>query len=113
MRHALVEEFQVPVQWIETNSRNTWENAVFSQAILKEAGISRIYLITQAWHMPRAQLVFESVGLDVIPAPTGFLHGGGDAPLIMHFLPSSNALQTNYIVSHELLGIIWYHLRYL
>ena len=113
IRHVLTKEFQVPVRWIEANSRNSWENAVMSQAILKKSGIKRIYLVTQAWHAPRAQMVFNSVGLEVIPAPTGFLHGDGDAPLILDFLPNSRALLTNYYLSHELMGIIWYRLRYL
>lgn len=112
MRQVLTEEYQVPVQWLEAYSRNSWENAEFSQVILKEAGIKRIYLVTQAWHMPRARMAFEAVGLEVIPAPTGFLHGDGDAPLILDFLPSSNALLTNYYLSHELMGIVWYKLRY-
>jgi len=112
MRQILAQEYQVPVRWIEANSRNSWENAAFSQAILKEAGIKRIYLVTQAWHMPRARMAFETVGLEVIPAPTGFLHGDGDAPLILDFLPSSGALLTNYNLSHELMGIVWYRLRY-
>ena len=114
IQHILAEEYQLPAQWLEVNSRNSWENAVLSQAILKEAGIKRIYLVTQAWHMPRAQMVFEAVGLEVIPAPTGFLHGHGDSgiPLILDFLPASDALQANYKFAHELMGIVWYRLRY-
>jgi uncharacterized SAM-binding protein YcdF (DUF218 family) len=113
MQKVLTEEYQVPVQWIEKYSRNSWENAKYSQVILKEVGIKRIYLVTQAWHMPRARMAFEAVGLEIIPAPTGFLHGDGDAPLILDFLPSSRALLTNFYVAHELIGIVWYKLRYL
>jgi uncharacterized SAM-binding protein YcdF (DUF218 family) len=113
MRQILTEEFQIPVRWIETTSRNSWENAAFSQTILKTAGIERIYLVTQAWHMPRARMAFEAVGLEVLPAPTGFLHGDGDTPLILDFLPSSMALLTNYYIAHELIGNVWYRLRYL
>ena len=115
IQQVLTEEFRVPVQWFEAYSRNSWENAEFSQVILKEEGIKRIYLVTQAWHMSRARMAFEAVGLEVIPAPTGFLHSDGDdgAPFILNFLPSSRALLTNYYISHELMGIIWYRLRYL
>jgi uncharacterized SAM-binding protein YcdF (DUF218 family) len=113
IQQVLTEELQIPVTWIETNSRNSWENASFSQAILKETGITRIYLVTQAWHMPRARMAFEAVGLEVIPAPTGFSSRNGDAPLILDFLPSADALMTNYYVAHEWLGILWYQLRYL
>ena len=111
IRQVLTEEFQVPVQWIERYSRNSWQNAEYSQVILKEAGIKRIYLVTQAWHMPRARIAFEAVGLEVIPAPTGFVRN--DMPLILKFLPSSQALMTNYLVAHELMGTVWYQLRYL
>jgi len=113
IQQILTEEYQVPVQWIEVNSRNSWENAAFSQVILKAAGIERVYLITQAWHMPRAKMAFESVGLEVIPAPTGFLHGEDDTPFVFGFLPSSDALRTNYYLTHELIGIVWYKIRYL
>ena len=113
IRTILTQEFQTPVRWVETYSRNSWENAQFSQVILKEASVKRIYLVTQAWHMPRAKLAFESAGLNVIPAPTGFIHGDGETPLILEFLPSSGALLTNYHVAHELMGILWYRLRYL
>jgi uncharacterized SAM-binding protein YcdF (DUF218 family) len=113
IQQILTKEFQVPVRWIETGSRNSWENAAFSQPLLKDAGINRIYLVTQAWHMPRARMVFEAVGLQVLPAPTGFLHDDGDAPLLLDFLPNSDALMTNYYIAHELIGIVWYRLRYL
>ena len=113
MQQILTQEYQVPVKWIEIHSRNSWENAALSRVILKEAGINRIYLVTQAWHMPRARLAFEAVGLEVIPAPTGFVGGESDAPLILDFLPSAAALMTNYYVAHELMGLVWYKLRYL
>ena len=112
IQQILIKEYQVPVQWIETNSRNSWENAQLTQAQLSEAGINRIYLVTQAWHMPRAKMAFEAVGLEVIPAPTGFLSGESDAPLILDFLPSASAIMTNYFVVHELMGTAWYKLRY-
>ena len=40
MADSLVHDFQVPVQWIETASRDTWENAHLSAAILREQGIT-------------------------------------------------------------------------
>lgn len=112
MRQTLVEDFNVPVHWMETNSRTTWENAVFSKPILEQANINRIYLVTTAMHMPRARMVFEAAGLNVIPAPTDFIGDGGDVPVFINFLPSSDALQNNYFFMHELLGILWYKLRY-
>ncbi|MCG6885673.1 MAG: YdcF family protein [Proteobacteria bacterium] len=112
MRDTLQKDYGVPVRWVESESRNTWENARLSAAILKPAGVQRIYLVTTAFHMPRARMAFEANGLEVIPAPTGFMGQRGDAPLLMEFLPSIEALRNNYFVLHELLGIAWYKLRY-
>ncbi len=114
MQDILTQEYQLPVQWLETKSRNSWENASFTHEILNEAGITRIYLVTQAFHIPRAKMAFEAVGLEVIPAPTGFLSGDGDgeAPLVLEFLPNVAAIKTNYYVAHELMGMVWYRLRY-
>ena len=112
MQQALVEDFHVPVRWLETNSRTTWENAVLSKPILDQANIKSIYLVTTAMHMPRAKMVFEAAGLRVVPAPTDFVGLKEDIYNISDFLPSAKALHYNYYFMHEVLGIIWYKLRY-
>ncbi|MEO8409064.1 MAG: YdcF family protein, partial [Propionivibrio sp.] len=66
----LEKEFAVPVRWRETRSRDTAENAIFSAQILQAAGIRRVVLVTQAFHMPRARRLFAAAGFDVVPAPT-------------------------------------------
>lgn len=114
MRDVLLQDYRVPVRWVESESRNTWENARRSAAILKPEGVKRIFLVTTAFHMPRAKMAFEANGLEVIPAPSGFFNKGnpGDTPLIMKLLPSIWALNANYFVLHEVVGILWYKLRY-
>ncbi len=112
MRDALLQDYRIPVRWVESESRNTWENASRSAAMLKPAGVKRIFLVTSAFHMPRARMAFEENGLEVIPAPTGFMGQGGDEPLVMDILPGMWALRTNYYVLHEVVGILWYKLRY-
>lgn len=47
------------------------ENARFSAAILAPLGVTRILLVTDAFHMPRARRAFAIAGLDPIAAPTG------------------------------------------
>lgn len=59
--------------WLESRSRNTYENAVYSREMLDEAGVGDILLVTSAMHMPRSLALFEAQGLDVTPAPTDFL----------------------------------------
>ena len=63
MRDVLEQEFHVPVQWLETSSRVTGENAALSMAMLAKSGITSVALVTDAVHMPRAKLEFERVGL--------------------------------------------------
>ncbi|MEA3349500.1 MAG: YdcF family protein [Chloroflexota bacterium] len=58
--------------WQESESRNTYENAVNSRAYLDKRGIDRIVLVTSALHMPRAVGLFEYQSFDVIPAPTDY-----------------------------------------
>jgi len=47
-------EFGQPLQWTESTSRDTRENAELSIALLRAAGVTRIVLVTHAWHMPRS-----------------------------------------------------------
>ncbi len=109
MRETLVDEFHVPVRWTETRSRNTRENATYSAEILKAASIDTVYLVTNAWHMPRAKRAFEVAGLTVIAAPTGI--GSRPTPVWRDFLPSAGALNRSSFAIHEWIGQAWYELR--
>jgi len=103
-------EFGATVKWVESASNNTFENARFSQRMLKKAGVQSIYLVTHAWHMPRAQMAFERAGLHVVPAPTGY-HTASRAMLI-DFVPNPHALGDSYIFFHEVVGAVWYRLKF-
>ena len=74
MKQVLQREFQVPVAWIEDASRNTLENARASYQILDAAGIRRVYLVTHAWHMPRARLRIRISGLQSHPCADRLRH---------------------------------------
>ncbi len=56
----------------EAESRNTWENAVFSRELVKPADGSRWLLVTSAAHMPRSVGVFRRGGWNVVPYPVDF-----------------------------------------
>lgn len=111
MKMVLQQDFQVPVQWIEQRSSNTLENARLSYRLLKPAGIERVYLVTHAWHMPRARRAFEHAGFAVIPAPTGF--ATRFELTVVDFLPRAEALYDSSRFFHEILGIAWYYVRFL
>jgi uncharacterized SAM-binding protein YcdF (DUF218 family) len=109
MKQVLEAEFQVRVQWTDENSSNTLENARRSFLVLNPAGIKRIYLVTHAWHMPRARYAFEHAGFSVIPAPTAYTTQGTTS--LLSFLPSAPALAQTSWFFHEVIGMAWYYLR--
>ena len=54
---------------LETQSRNTEDNAVNTARLVRERGGRKILLMTSAVHMPRALKLFQSTGLEVVPVP--------------------------------------------
>jgi len=54
---------------LEDQSRNTYENAVCSRALVKPSPAEKWILITTAWHMPRSVGIFRKLGWPVIPYP--------------------------------------------
>ena len=109
MEEVLKHEFNVPVQWTEDNSSNTFENARFSYRILAPLGIKRIYLVTHAWHMPRAAMTFQQAGFDVVPAPTAY--NTRYRTDLLAFAPNAEALRQTRIFLHEVIGRLWYEMR--
>lgn len=107
MADILAQEFAVKVRWQEAQSRNTAENATMSAAILRAAGIRRVVLVTQAFHMPRAARLFRDAGIEVVPAPTNFTATGSSPFAPTDLLPQVSAMQNSYYALHEWLGIAW------
>lgn len=107
MRDLLAGELGRPVQWLETKSRDTEENARFTADMLQPLGIRRVLLVTHAYHMRRAEMLFRQAGFTVIAAPHGFL---GGPPVIdaRALTPSLDALATTRTVARECLGLLWY-----
>ncbi len=109
MRDVLEREFGVRVRWVENHAENTRDNAHFSAALLKMARIERIYLVSHAWHLPRAIPEFEREGLHVVAAGTGYGRDGGAR--LLDFVPSAQGLYDSFLAMHEGIGLIWYRLR--
>lgn len=109
MADSLRQDFGVPVQWVESASRDTWENAQLSAPILREHGIHSIYLVTDPWHMRRALLAFADTGIAVTAAPTYLDRLTYDS--VYDFVPQVAAWQISYFAFHEWLGCAWYALH--
>lgn len=102
MEALLKEEMGVPVRWVEAESRDTRENAAFAAKLLKDAGLTRVVLVSHAWHLPRAIPLFEAQGLTVIGAPTAFTTE--KVSWTEKLLPSAGALRHMSTFLHEWLG---------
>lgn len=111
MAQALRLELGAEVRWLETRSRNTEQNAVFSRALLARDGIGRIALVTHAAHMPRAAEMFRGQGFEVLEAPTAFTTGAEGPLQWRDWIPSTGALSVSWFALHEHLGRAWFRLR--
>lgn len=109
MARALHDDFALPPRWVEDKSNTTLQNAQLSAILLRQAGISRITLVTQAWHMRRALPFFQQQGLQVLPAPTGFTRYDGEG--VLNWIPQGRALQETHQALRELLGMLYYTIR--
>jgi uncharacterized SAM-binding protein YcdF (DUF218 family) len=95
---------------LEEKASSTFENALFTRPILDRDGTGRVWLVTDASHMPRARGCFRALGIDVLPAPCNYLSRGWRLESTS-FLPSSSGAARFSRASHEWLGRIWYRLR--
>lgn len=58
----------VDAQLLENRSMNTCENSRFSALLLqKQGGAPRVFLVTDAYHMPRTRRLFALNGIDTVP----------------------------------------------
>jgi uncharacterized SAM-binding protein YcdF (DUF218 family) len=74
---------------MESTSRNTYENAVFSKLLLHTAHLQPPYvLVTSAIHIPRAEKCFNKAKVPVIIYPCDYLvHHEGTS--LMEFMPEA------------------------
>lgn len=108
MARSLKQDFGVPVRWIEEHAANTAENAMLSARILRSQNISRVWLVTDAIHMPRATMAFDRAGIEVAAAPSAYIATGQVSPA--SFIPSAQALRNSHYALHEWLGLLWYRI---
>ncbi len=95
---------------VESESKNTRENAVFSAEILKKAYPSggKYILITSGYHMPRSIRCFAKAGVKAEPYSTDAYSGKRIFYLDYLLLPNTQALQGWDVLAHELFGFVSY-----
>jgi uncharacterized SAM-binding protein YcdF (DUF218 family) len=109
MAASLAEDFSTLARWVEAQAADTRGNAVLSTAMLQGDGIAAAYLVSHAWHLPRAMAAFARAGLPVVPAPV-LLH---PPPSLAweDWLPRPDPLAESWFALREWLGRIVYALR--
>jgi uncharacterized SAM-binding protein YcdF (DUF218 family) len=93
---------------IETRSRDTHENASYTKELCAGRGVSKIVLVTSAYHMKRAMMLFAPLFRDVSPCPSDFRAFSGQSG-IRRFFPDAESLHGTSIALRERLGILFYH----
>ena len=82
-------------------------------AVKKMALGNKIILVTAAFHMPRAQMLFEQEGLWVVPYPVDFKSHIPISRTILDYLPSAQGLAKTELSLWELMGRLYYWLKLL
>jgi uncharacterized SAM-binding protein YcdF (DUF218 family) len=110
MKSALEQYFFIPVTWSEDHSQTTYEQAEYTENLLREANIRTVVIIAQARDLPRIIWSFEHVGLKALPWPVPRI--ALEIDRINDFLPTIRALSRSSCALHELIGKIYYKVRY-
>ncbi len=87
---------------LEESSLNTNQNARNTAKLLRDREISRIILVTSAYHMGRARALFESEGLSVIAAATDYR--GRSMSGWRQWVPTTEALDDSSKAIKEIVG---------
>jgi len=103
LAHALGVDYKEMI--INGKPVDTKEEALFTKSLVGDAPF---VLVTSATHMPRAVMLFRSLGMKPVPAPTNYykseFRGYLRVPKPVYFFISSLAM-------HEYLGILWAKLK--
>jgi uncharacterized SAM-binding protein YcdF (DUF218 family) len=101
-------EFQRPLRWTESRSRDTRENAQYTTSLLRDQGLRKLIVVTHGWHMARALRAFREAAArqgatwEVVAAPMGL------APRVerpaLRWIPSSEGFLLVRAVLREKIG---------
>ena len=105
----LLKDFGLPSEIFSFHdARNTEEEA----KLVEKMGYKKILLVTSAWHMKRARMMFEKYAksVEVVCAPADFENSfKAAAPFsFRELLPDTYSFYLNSVAFHEWIGIIGY-----
>ena len=105
-------KFGVPEESIllTDNVQNTDQEAKSVKKLLNSNDV-KVILVTSAFHMPRAKKVFEASNIKVIPYAVDFI-SSHQKLTFMNFVPSAGALSGTSRFVREMIGRLYYNLKY-
>jgi uncharacterized SAM-binding protein YcdF (DUF218 family) len=92
------------------NVENTDQEAKAIKKLLSEDK-SKVLLVTSAFHMPRARMVFEAAGINVVPFPVDFQKELSKITF-MSFVPTAKSFYDTSFFVREMIGRVYYNLKY-
>uniref|UniRef100_A0A832LX65 YdcF family protein n=1 Tax=Caldimicrobium thiodismutans TaxID=1653476 RepID=A0A832LX65_9BACT len=91
---------------------DTSESARALKGVLKEG--EPFYLLTSAYHLPRALFLFKKEGLNPLPYPTNFNHPlCKPSKTFLYFFPQDIYLSFSNLAFQEYLALTYYKIKYL
>ena len=109
MAESLERNFGVTARWVEPLARDTRENAAFSAMLLRAVGIDAAWVVSHAWHLPRAQAAFAREEMATWPAPVRLARR--PEGLAADWLPRPDHLAQSWYALREMAGLLVYRLR--
>jgi len=98
---------------VETNSHNTMEHMIELAKLFPPEKKLKIGLVTSALHMLRSEKAFNKKfhSDSIVPIPVNYISSSPQLTF-RNVIPSSEALSESTYALHELIGIVWYSIRY-
>jgi uncharacterized SAM-binding protein YcdF (DUF218 family) len=94
---------------LENQSRDTYENAVFTKQLVTPAPGETWLLVTSAFHMPRSMALFRKAGFAVTPWPVDYRTSGREGVGLFADNPI-DSVQTTTTAVREWIGLFAYWL---
>ena len=95
--------------FVTKDVENTAEEALSVKELISPS--KRIILVTSAYHMYRAQRLFEKQGFEVISYKVDYTAAGNNQVTFIDFLPSALNLESMEIGIREIIGRIYYIIK--
>jgi uncharacterized SAM-binding protein YcdF (DUF218 family) len=88
-----------------------WDTEQEAVNLAKRIGKEPFFLVTSAFHMPRAMALFRHAGTSPIAAPTHHVTIDEPGVGLLEFFPQPGSLSTLEWGLHEYIGLLWSKLR--